>query len=167
PNGNNYGTLSFTNTGAPSGTPSIQQSFANFLLGNVATYTQASRDFTADVHATQVESYAQDDFRLRRNLTVYLGLRWSYFGQPADAGKVLSNFDPYLFDHANAQQVSPTNGQLIANSGKALNGIIIGGQNSPYGDLVSNNMWHNFAPRIGINWDPFGRGKTAIKTGYG
>jgi hypothetical protein len=167
PNGNNYGTMSFTNTGVQTGTSNYQQAFANFLLGNVATFTQASRDFTADVRAIQSELYAQDDFRVRRNLTLYFGVRWSYFGQPSDANGVLSNFDPSTFDKANAQQINPANGQIIPNTGKALNGIIIGGQNSPYGSKVANDVWHNFAPRLGMTWDPFGTGKTAVKAGYG
>jgi hypothetical protein len=167
PNGNNYGTMAFTSTGVQTGTGTYQQSLANFLLGNVATYTQASRDFTADVRAIQTEAYAQDDFRIRPNLTVYFGVRWSYFGQPADGGNVLSNFDPSQFDNANAQQINPTNGQIISGTGKALNGIIIGGQNSPYGSKVANDIKKNFAPRFGISWDPFGTGRTAVKTGYG
>ena len=167
PNGNNYGTMSSTNTGVQTGTTNYQQAFANFLLGNVATFTQASRDFTADVRAIQSELYAQDDFRVRRNLTLYFGVRWSYFGQPSDANGVLSNFDPLTYDKANAQQINPANGQIIPNTGKALNGIIIGGQNSPYGSKVADDVWHNFAPRIGLTWDPFGTGKTAVKAGYG
>ena len=40
------GTFGFTNAGAPTGTSAFQQSFANFLLGNVATFTMPSTDIT-------------------------------------------------------------------------------------------------------------------------
>ena len=167
PNGNNYGTMAFTNTAAPAGTGSYQQSWANFLLGKVGTFTQASKDFTADVHAWQIESYAQDDFKLNSRLALYLGVRWSYFGQPTDGNDVLSNFDPSTFDQSNTAQIDPANGLLIAGTGKPLNGMIFQGQNSPYGDKISNDVWTNFAPRIGLTWDPFGDGKNSIRTGYG
>jgi hypothetical protein len=167
PNGNNYGTLAFTNTAAPTGTGAFQQAWANFLLGKVGTFTQASKDFTADVNASQVEAYAQDDLRLSSRLALYLGVRWSHFGQPTDGNKVLSNFDPSTFDFNNAAQIDPANGLIIAGTGKALNGLIFQGKSSPYGNKISNDVWTNFAPRIGLTWDPIGDGKNSVRTGYG
>ena len=43
----------------------------------------------------------------------------------------------------------------------------MGGKNSPYGEKVSNDVWTNFAPRLGLAWDPTGEGKTAVWMGYG
>ena len=52
-------------------------------------------------------------------------------------------------------------------SGNPLNGIIIAGQNSPYGDKIAKENMRDFAPRIGVAWDPWGQGTTSIRAGYG
>src|SRR5581483_5349324 len=165
--GNNYGTFTFSTTPRPTGTSTFEQAWANFLLGNVATFTQASQDITPDLVAWQWEAYAQDDFRVNNHLTLYLGVRWSFFGQPLDLHNMLDNFDPFTYGPANAPRIDPTNGNIVAGTGTQLNGIIVNHQNSPYGDRVANNNYKDFAPRVGIAWDPIGDGKTSVRGGYG
>src|SRR6185503_16416197 len=46
------------------------QSWANFLLGNNLTFTQARFDLTADLRQMAFESYGQDEWRFRRNVTL-------------------------------------------------------------------------------------------------
>jgi hypothetical protein len=123
----------FSNTGAPSGTNSFQQDFANFLLGNVSTFTQPSADITPNLWAWQDEAWAQDDFKFSPRLTLSFGVRWSYFGQPTDNNGELTSFDPALYNPAMAPKIDPTSGNIIAGSVTMpyTNGIIIGGKNSP------------------------------------
>ena len=164
------GVFTFSNVGNPgTSATSFYQSWANFLLGNVATFTMPSTDITPNVWAWQHEAYAQDDLKLTPHLTLYAGVRWEFYGQPTDSNNLLDNFDPTLYNRANAPQINPANGNLVPGTGTNItaNGIIVGGKGSPFGAAVSNSNYKDFAPRIGVAWDPFGTGITSIRAGYG
>jgi hypothetical protein len=180
----NEGTFAFTNTGVPAGTSNFEQAWANFLLGRVGTFSQTSVDMTPDIHDNQFEWYGQDTWRLRPNLTLSYGMRWSFFRQPTDAKGLLSNFDPAAYDPAKAPCILPNgnldltlgaNGQPVSACNpnySPLNGYIYasppaGGTKSPFGSKVSNEDNRAIAPRIGIAWDPWGQGTTSIRAGYG
>ena len=175
-NGGNPGSYSFDSTGAIGATALARasQSWANFLMGRVGSFSQSSEDITPDIQGQVFESFAQDEFHLLRNLTVNVGVRWEVFRQPIDANGELNNFDPAAYNPANAVSIDPVKGQinLIPNTpnptqGSLLNGIIIAGRGSRFGDKVANENMNNWEPRIGLAWDPFGKGKTSIRTGFG
>src|SRR4029077_7493669 len=91
--GSNNGSFSFDNSNAPTaatlhgtvctGTAAkggtcpftFEQAFANFLLGQDATFSQASLDVTANIFDNQFEYYGQDTWRIKRNLTITYGIR--------------------------------------------------------------------------------------------
>ncbi len=161
------------------------QRWANFLVGNVSTFTQAHFDATADLRQKTVEAYGQDEWRVRPNLTLSYGVRYSYFPSPYDKNGRLSNFVPSLFKASDTPQVTGAglriSGVAGVNTGNWCNGMIVNAQNfttgpavfnctptaSPFGKYVIDVKKTDFAPRVGLAWDPFGKGTTAIRTGYG
>lgn len=164
----------------PAGLQTTEQQFANFLMGQNVIFTQNKYDTTADFRQRNFEAYAQDEFRIARNFTLYAGVRYSFFGPPWDNNGLLNNFVPELYDPSKAPTLTynGTTTTRVSGSGNMCNGIIANTQQqsilpqctttaSPYGKYVYESSKMNFAPRIGIAWDITGKGRTVVRTGYG
>lgn len=180
----NAGAFTFTSSGVPAGSAAttFMQSFAQFLVGNVSLFQQASVDAGASFNAATYEAYLQDDYRITPRLTLNVGVRYLYVQQPEAVlfngrNVTLQNFGPQFFNPANQPKIG-SNGQICTVSPCAgggspnpsynpLNGIIVAGQNSPFGDAVSQSPKLNVAPRVGLSWDVFGNGATAVRAAYG
>jgi hypothetical protein len=180
----NQGTFTFSNAGAPTGTLSFEQSFANFLIGKASRFQQSGLDLTADIRDNTIEYYGQDSWRVKPNLTITYGMRHSIFREPYDGKGMLENFDPRFYDPSKAPCILSSGATDVTKSPTGtitsacnpnfnpLNGYIFahppaGGTQSPYGDKVSAENYGTFAPRFGFAWDPFKNGKTSIRGGFG
>src|SRR5205823_7781064 len=111
----------------PTGTSTTNQLWANFLLGNFQTFTQNQFDLTADLFATDVEAFAQDEWRVKSNITFSYGMRFTRFGQPWDGNGRLTSFDPFAYSPSQGFQVSG-NGDRGPGTGNRLHGSIVHSQ---------------------------------------
>jgi hypothetical protein len=149
--------------------------FYNFLSGNAdgscgaaCTYAEALTDITEHLRFNRYEMFAQDSWRPRPALTIDLGVRYSLYKPVTDTNNVLTNFLPSRYDPAKAPLcANPACTLITIGSGDPLNGIIVAGQNSPFGDAIYGFDKKNVQPRVGITWDPFESGQTIFRTSYG
>ncbi|MFN0088360.1 MAG: carboxypeptidase regulatory-like domain-containing protein [Blastocatellia bacterium] len=114
--------------------------------------------------------FFKDDFKLRPNLTLNLGMRYEWYGVPYDAnGKTVSLI-------GGSDRVFGITGTKLTDLFQpglqkgAMTNLEQVGKNSVNPDRpLFNNDWNNFAPAIGFSWAPkfFGENKTVIRAGYG
>jgi hypothetical protein len=149
--------------------------FQNFLIGNAdgacgnaCTYSEPQTDITEHLRFNRYEMYAQDTWKPRGNFTVDMGLRYSLYPPVTDANNVLTNFLPSRYNPANAPKCANAACTLIqVGTGDPLNGIIVAGQNSPYGNAIVPFDKGNLQPRVGMTWDPKAEGRTIYRSSYG
>jgi hypothetical protein len=152
-----------------------RSAFQNFLRGNTdgvcgatCTYAEAQIDVTNHLRFNRYEAFVQDSWRLPNNLTFDYGLRYSLFPALTDKNNILSTFDPSRYDPSRAPTcANAACSSLIPGTGDPLNGIIVAGLNSPFGDAIYETDKNNFQPRVGLAWDPRGDGRSMVRAGYG
>jgi hypothetical protein len=136
------------------------------LCGNNCSYNEAQLEVASEFEFNRYEFYVQDSWRLRSNVTLDLGLRYALYPSVTDKNDVLTNFDPDVWSAASAPTLTST-GSVVVGTGDPLNGIIVAGQNSPYGSGIYETDKNNFQPRVGLSWDAGSDGKTIVRAGYG
>ena len=154
---NNRGTFNFT--GSLPRAP-----LADFLLGQLNAATRQVGWNRNYLRATSMGAFFNDDFKVRPNLTLNLGLRYELDLIPSDRYNHLTNFVPEIGKVVLAFN-DPSVADVVASAGLQ--------DRVTYADAVGlprslvNPDYNNFAPRFGLAWTPFKNRKTVIRGGYG
>jgi hypothetical protein len=172
---NSYATALYNpSTGTAFGAQAVTGDLgANFFLGIADAYSQTRRSGNYNMRGKDIASYVQDNWKLKRNLTLNLGVRWEYIGPYVDDQGMTAGWD-----FASKSIVrNLTVDQLIA-SGYTTKPIADGyatlgvkfttpEQAQVPADLISSGK-RDFSPRVGFAYSPqIGKRPLVIRGGYG
>ncbi len=157
--------------------------FSNAVLGYVDAYSESTSHPDAHARFTNLEWFAQDNWRLKHNVTIDAGIRFYRIGPTESVGDQLAVFEPNLFSASQAplliqpistpsgrRGVNPLTGEIlpavkigtyVPNSGNVSNGVQL------FNTSILNTPPIQVAPRVGFSWDITGDGRTAIRGGWG
>ncbi len=127
-----------------------QNSYADFLLGIVNSYFQYPQA-PSNIRSKATYGFLQDEWRVKPNLTLTMGLRYEYNTPKLDTqGRTFS-------------LIPGEQSTVFTNAPVSL--VFPGDAGAPRG--VNFPQTKNFGPRFGFAWDPKGNGKTSIRGGGG
>ncbi|MGZ8845040.1 MAG: outer membrane beta-barrel protein [Pyrinomonadaceae bacterium] len=112
--------------------------------------------------------YFADDWKVNRNLTLNLGLRWEWFGWPEEKNGRIGNFDPALVtnpDNPLSGFIVPSNAGLTGFT--AVDTAIQATAKTSTKSTLNGQDLNNFAPRFGFAYSPLKNNRLVIRGGYG
>jgi hypothetical protein len=137
----------------PTGYSASGNSFADFYTGYESIFYQDNgRKFY--LREIRPSVFVQDDWKISKNLTLNLGLRWDPWIPPIDLNGTLVGFN-----------LANPNFQSTVAPG-APKGLMFNGDPGMSAAVWGNN-YKDFAPRVGFAYNVFGNGKTVVRGAYG
>jgi hypothetical protein len=157
------GQLYFANGAAPTAPlatefPNGITDFQSFLLGAPAFSFGGGGVYNHQYRISNFAAFAQDDYKVRNNLTLNLGLRVEVNGAFHDLLNHIGNVDPNLLLKGDYPFIYPRGVDSFDIPG------FTGTANST---TLKNNYSTGLGPRVGLSYDLFGHHDTTIRAGYG
>ncbi len=143
----------FTFNGQTTGMP-----LADFMLGVLSGgMIQGNPVYDFD-HSNYFGVYAQDNWKIRPNVSLNFGLRWEPFLPIQNSYDWVTHFDQTLFSQNSHSTIYP----------QAPAGLIFPGDAGyPSGSGTSKRQWLDFAPRLGMVWSPGNDDKMSVRASWG
>ncbi len=129
----------------------VTDAFASFLVGQPVVFLQGIGDFSRGIRGYNAYGYVQDTYKVTSRFTINGGVRYELPEPYTEIHNRLSLFEP-----GKKSQVMPN----------APAGLLYPGDPSVPAGLIPANK-KAFAPRLGIAWDPDGRGNLLVTAAYG
>ena len=145
--------------------------FADFLTGTIGSDHSSGQFLNGETNrhfrSRSAGLFAQDNWKVRPNLTVNLGVRWDWDGPLYETNGLLTNFYPsdYKYDLATDSFGNLPNGEPGI-------GLVVAGNNKAFGfknvsdSTLTGRQWM-FVPRIGFAWSPSFVKNFVIHGGFG
>jgi hypothetical protein len=121
---------------------------ADFLLGDTISWSATNQSVTY-MRIKSPQLFIQDDFKLRPNLTINLGMRYVATTGMSELHNAMGGFDPNL--------INPYNG--------TLGSMWFAGQDNR--TTLQKRIYDIFLPRVGFAWSPSMFKNTTVRGGYG
>ena len=137
--------------------------YADVLTEHFSEYEQANHDVLGRLRSSSFEWYGQDSWKIRKNLTLEFGVRWTLQGPWYDASGLGATFDPSAYTKsATANVYDGVRTASCANPGQSAVALCgtIPKTVRPYPIPLTQ-------PRVGFSWDTTGRGQTILRGGFG
>ncbi len=145
-----------------SGGTTTGNAYASFLIGAVQSWSLAVRSHQPRFKSHYIGGYAQEDFKLRSNLMINIGLRYEVETPRAESQNQQSVIS-----------LTAPNPGAIGPSGPLPGALIFGGSGPGRCNCSAagaQTYYRDFAPRLGFSYAPnnlFGHlGKTVLRGGY-
>jgi hypothetical protein len=117
--------------------------YQGFVAKNSSSWQPGGTTYKFDARYPELDFYLQDNWKIRRNLTIDYGLRWEMRLTPTDANDTIKHPNqPITIGTAPSTSLTWQSGPLY------------------------NSDRNNLGPSIGFAWDPTGSGKTSIRSNY-
>ncbi|TAM84437.1 MAG: hypothetical protein EPN47_01840 [Acidobacteria bacterium] len=151
----NAGTLTFT-------------TFSDLLLGNMQNYTEEETLNTVRDRFENYAAFIQDDYKIRKDLTLNLGLRWQYLSPLFTAHDNIANFYNSRYDPSQCSPAAFTpDGLIDPTLCNTVNGIVTPATSGVNRALVERHF-NDWEPRFGLAWVPgLLNNKFVVRGGFG
>ena len=152
------GEIFFTNTPAGTVLSTATTDFQNFLLGVPQFSFGGGGVYNHEYRSNNYGFFAQDDWKIRHDLTLNLGFRTEIFGGFYDNLCHIGNLDPSLANQGQYPFVYPSCVTKLT---------VLGLTSNANRTTYKNNYSTNVGPRIGLAYDVFGHHTTTVRAGFG
>jgi hypothetical protein len=129
----------------------------DFMMGRPVTFNQGT---TYGFYTRQFYDslYLQDSWKVNSRLTLNYGVRWEPYLSPYNNRGENEHFDLDLFKQG-------VHSKVFANAPAGL--VFPGDPQYTSGKYFNGPRWAKFYPRLGVAWDPEGKGRMTIRAAYG